>query len=111
MGNFNDLPQSISEDDDYMERYLEKDSKTHRRSRSFGNDLGEKRSSRNSSFLSYVVKESSFATLSVDEDGNKTVNNYIMISKIGYGSYGKVKLCMDSRKKPFVRVLNLNFRL
>lgn len=108
MGNFQDLPQSVSEDDDYFERYLMKDpnhtpKRGHQRSHSLNEDLeGTKRTSRNSSFLSYIVKESSFATLSVDEDGNKTVNNYIIISNLGQGSYGKVKLCMDNRKKPFV---------
>ncbi|XP_068665073.1 serine/threonine-protein kinase GRIK2-like [Aristolochia californica] len=38
------------------------------------------------------VKETQHATRSEDEDGNKMVNEYVRVCKIGSGSYGKVVL-------------------
>jgi tRNA A-37 threonylcarbamoyl transferase component Bud32 len=40
----------------------------------------------------HIVKESETAVVTKDEDGRKMVNEYIMIEKLGSGSYGKVKL-------------------
>jgi hypothetical protein len=47
-------------------------------------------------------KETKVVTMGVDDDGNKTVNAYTIIRTLGKGSFGKVKLCMDSNNKAFV---------
>jgi serine/threonine protein kinase len=49
------------------------------------------------------TKETSVVTNTEDEEGNKLINNYIILRNIGKGSYGKVKLCIDQNNKAFVR--------
>lgn len=115
MGNIEGIPASTNDEEDLFHVLSaggtkRARNKSHRRSQSL-ESLGlqpqrlEKKISQRSSFLSYVVKESSFATLAVDEDGNKMLNEYIILSNLGAGSYGKVKLCMHAKtEKPFVGI-------
>jgi hypothetical protein len=57
-----------------------------------------------SRYVSFIVKESSFVAIGVDDDGNKTINEYTVLSTLGSGSFAKVKLCVNSRtNKPFVK--------
>jgi len=44
-----------------------------------------------------TVKETNVATFSVDEDGNKVINEYVIIKSIGRGSSSKVKLCINTQ--------------
>lgn len=37
------------------------------------------------------------AVVEVDEDGNKSVNEYLLIKTIGKGSFAKVKLCLNTK--------------
>jgi serine/threonine protein kinase len=48
-----------------------------------------------------ATKETNVVVLSEDDDGNKMINNYTVLRPIGKGSYGKVKLCIDSNNKAF----------
>ena len=41
----------------------------------------------------HTVAETSNVVHGHDTSGNKTVNQYSIIRKLGEGSYGKVKLC------------------
>ena len=47
-------------------------------------------------------KETRAVKMGVDDEGNKTVNEYTIIRTLGKGSYGKVKLCMDVQNRPYV---------
>ncbi|KAG2381430.1 hypothetical protein C9374_006419 [Naegleria lovaniensis] len=54
-----------------------------------------------------VTKFTHTVTLSTDEEGNKLVNGYTIISTLGKGSYGKVKLVLDNDNKPFaLKIMN-----
>nr|CAG4717460.1 unnamed protein product [Naegleria fowleri] len=54
-----------------------------------------------------VTKFTHTITLSTDEEGNKLVNGYTIISTLGKGSYGKVKLVLDNDNKPFaLKIMN-----
>ena len=95
----------ISRNDEDLEN-LQPTKMRHRRSHSLGDtrqSLTLSTNSQKSSFLAYSVKESTFATLSVDENGQKTLNEYTILSSLGSGSFAKVKLCMNNNTgKPFV---------
>ncbi|KAL9653637.1 hypothetical protein ABK040_009114 [Willaertia magna] len=53
------------------------------------------------------TKITSVVSLGYDEEGNKTINEYTLITTIGKGSYGKVKLCMDSSNRPYaIKMMN-----
>lgn len=56
-----------------------------------GNDLLDK-----------SFKETNMVKMGKDEEGNKMVNEYSVIRTLGSGSYGKVKLAMDSNNKAYV---------
>ena len=54
-----------------------------------------------------VAKCTNTVNLSYDEEGNKMINRYTMISTLGKGSYGKVKLVLDDNNKPFaMKIMN-----
>jgi serine/threonine protein kinase len=93
MGNGDSFPISVNENDELFDG-VKTPNAHHRRSQSLeGFSLSPQRLDK---------KESTFATLSVDEDGNKTINEYMMMSTLGDGVGGKVKLCMDKKtQKPF----------
>eukprot|EP00759_Apiculatamorpha_spiralis_P015134 PhF_6_TR2184/c0_g1_i7/m.3601/K07359/CAMKK2; calcium/calmodulin-dependent protein kinase kinase 2 len=44
----------------------------------------------------------------VDMDGNKLLNEYVVVAPIGEGSYGKVKLCVDTTNGSTVAIKILN---
>jgi len=50
------------------------------------------------------TKETKKATVGHDADGNKVVNEYVMLKVLGCGSYGKVKLCISSTNNEFYAV-------
>eukprot|EP01095_Lingulamoeba_sp_RSL-Kostka_P002280 TRINITY_DN1312_c3_g1_i3.p1 TRINITY_DN1312_c3_g1~~TRINITY_DN1312_c3_g1_i3.p1 ORF type:complete len:558 (-),score=155.78 TRINITY_DN1312_c3_g1_i3:65-1738(-) len=50
------------------------------------------------------TRETSKAFLTYDLDGNKVINNYIIIKTLGKGSYAKVKLCINSKDNEFYAI-------
>lgn len=44
-----------------------------------------------------------------DADGNKTVNQYVLLKKIGRGAYAKVKLCLNTEDNQYY--VSMRFRL
>lgn len=60
-----------------------------------------------SGLLDKSFKETNMVKLGKDEEGNKMVNEYSMIRTLGSGSYGKVKLAMDSNNKAYaIKIMN-----
>jgi len=51
--------------------------------------------------LCLQTKESKQARISRDSYGNVTVNQYVLLKELGRGSYGKVKLCVNTEDNEF----------
>eukprot|EP01080_Neovahlkampfia_damariscottae_P000579 gene579-8089_t len=113
MGNDIGIPLNPSHEDSRYESNKSRNNKKLKRRRSNSlnsRSLGNQKTNglHSSRYVSFIVKESSYVAVGLDEDGNKTINEYTILSTLGSGAFAKVKLCMNSTNdKPFaVKIIN-----
>ena len=107
MGNEIALPLNPSHEDSRFDSGRNKKIKRRRSNSLNSRALGKQKKGNglhSSRYVSFIVKESSYVAVGVDEDGNKMINEYTILSTLGSGAFAKVKLCMNNtNEKPFVK--------
>lgn len=54
--------------------------------------------------LKDVVRVTNKVFAGIDADGNKVVNQYVLLKEIGSGSFGSVRLCIDTQTNEFCAI-------